>query len=113
MEEIIVIIRYYSFYSNEPKKLKLNAICYPYFNNIYNFNFINKIKKNEKNFIDREDRQKVSDWLRFSNGPYYFEKPTHLIITTEAALKEHNYFNDKICHNLFTSTYEKPMFILK
>lgn len=90
LENVYVLIVYDSWYSNE-KKITKNYMCCPIYTELYNLDIIISIKidKDSNKIISDEDINKISNALRFSNGPYYFEKPTHMLINNKGYFQEY------------------------
>ena len=90
LENVYVLIVYDSWYSNEKKKYK-NNICCPINTELYNLDILINIDidKNNNKIISEDDKSKISNALRFSNGPYYFEKPTHILINNKGYFQEY------------------------
>jgi len=75
-----VLIRYESWYSSDKKK-KINLECFPIMSDLFNFRCLTNINICKTTYrIYDHDVKKISDILRFSNGPFYFEKATHLYV---------------------------------
>lgn len=97
---IYVLIIYKSYYKNE-NKIMTNNICYPINTNIFNLEFmIQNIKLNKVDGkLNAKSKKIAKNILRFSDGPYYFEEPTHIFINKKfyfesLTKKEFNIFSN-------------------
>ena len=88
LNNVYVLFRYETWFLNESKNI--NYISVPLNTIIYNLNGIIKIKicKKTNKIISDDDKKFVSDILRFSNGPYLFEKATHIWINNKEYFME-------------------------
>jgi hypothetical protein len=81
IEHLYILVKYQSWDLNDIKK-RTNYLCYPIKTVLFNFESLKKINICKKTFtiINDSDKKIVSEMFRFSNGPFYFEKPTHIYI---------------------------------
>ena len=80
---IVYVLIFYETKYSDNLKISKNFILAPLINDIYNFCIVKDIKINKKNGkIKDEFVDILSSCLRFSTGPYFYEKPTHIYLNT-------------------------------
>lgn len=80
IDNIYVSFRYETWFLNEYKKI--NYLTVPITTILFNMIEIFKVDicKITNKILNETDIKKVSEMLRFSDGPHFFEKPTHIWI---------------------------------
>ena len=81
INDLYILVKYQSWDLYDIKK-KTKYLCYPINSILFNFESLKKINICKQTFIiiNDSDKKIVSDMFRLSNGPFYFEKPSHIYI---------------------------------
>jgi hypothetical protein len=97
INDLYILVKYQSWDLYHTKR-RINYLCYPINTILFNFEFLKLIKICKKTFkiINDSDKKLVAEMLRFSNGPFYFEHPTHIYIN----YKDKFYNLKKFCKNI-------------
>lgn len=94
INDLYIMVKYFSWDLNDPKK-RINYMCYPINSVIFNFEDLKRIKicKKTHKIINEDDINVITNMFRFSEGPFYFEKPTNIYINNKMYFSELNFKN--------------------